>query len=453
MNRRDFLIRAGAAGFAAGSLPLFGQNAAPSSGKLRVMCVGVIGTIGGTDRKQIASHPDTEITVLCDVDSHTLAAAAKDHPNAVTCRDFREAFVKHADKFDAVVVSTPDHTHALILLTALAHHKHVYGQKPLVHELEELAMVDKAVAARPKCVTQLGNQRMANAGRRAAVEILRRGTLGKVREAHIWVGSPLERSYFNVDREMPEPSEAPANLDWDLWLGPAGKVPYRSGIAPVKWRSWWEYGSNGLGDWGCHVLDVVFLAFPELGGQIKVRTDCELSPNPHFHANPCRSIITYKVSSPRFVGGTFPIHFNDSNQAPTRESIGLPPGNYPDTNMTCVVCEGGTLLLTANGRLEIWRDGKVESGLKMPDLPDFPKMNHWHSWVDACLGRPAEVLTPFPQAIRITECVLLAVKAARFPNTDLIWDRKKLAFTNHAEATATVVRRKYRGGFVPPVVA
>ena len=203
INRRRFLQDSAAAGI--GFSPIVRSQTrqatvAPNS-KLKVLSIGVVGTIGRQDRTQVAQHPAVEISGLCDVDSNALATAAKDHPDAFTCRDYREAFSKYGDKFDAVIVSTPDHSHAPIMLTALANRKHVYGQKPLVHQLEELAMMEKAIAARPDLVTQVGNQRMASAGRRAAVEILRRGLLGKAVEAHVWVNSPNERDYFNLDRK------------------------------------------------------------------------------------------------------------------------------------------------------------------------------------------------------------------------------------------------------------
>jgi predicted dehydrogenase len=455
INRRRFLWTTGVAGIGLSPV-LRSQTAATSvspNSKLRVLSIGVIGTVGGTDRHQIAAHPSVEISGLCDVDSNALAEAAKEHPGAFTCRDYREAFSKFGDKFDAVIVSTPDHTHAPILLTAMAHHKHVYGQKPLVHQLEELAMVEKAIAARPNLVTQLGNQRMASDGRRAAVEILRQGMLGKAIEAHVWVGSPNNRVYFNLDRTIEPPSPPPANLDWNLWLGPCEAYPYRKGLAPVVWRSWWNYGSNGLGDWGCHVLDVIFFAYDELVSPFAVQTHCVLPDNPLFHAHPCRSTLSYAVSTEKFAHKVFPIYYSDSAQAVSRAALGLPAGKFADENMTVVVCEGGVLVLTADGRLEIWRDGKMTAGTKMPGLPEFPNLNHWHAWVDNCIGTKTELRTPFKDALRMTEATQLAVKATRFPGQELRWDRASLCFTNHEEATRTLVRRSYREGFAPPPVA
>lgn len=451
-SRRDFL-GGSAAGLGLLTLGCAGGPTIRFRDRLRVLSIGVIGTIGGTDRKQIAEHPDAEIVGLCDVDQDQLQKAAAEHPTAFTCRDYREAFAEHADRFDAVIVATPDHSHAPILLTAFAHDKHVYGQKPLVHQLEELVMVEHAIRAKPHLVTQLGNQRMAKPGRRAAVEILRQGRLGRAIEAHCWTGAPNRSDYFNYDSELGAPKQPPANLDWNLWLGPCAEAPYRDGLAPVRWRSWWEYGTNGLGDWGCHILDVILYAYDELQSPIAVQTHCPAPAGEHFHVHPCRAAITYAVASDRFAKRTFTIWYSDSGQRPSRAALGLPADAWLDDNCTLVVCEGGVLVLAADGRLEIWRDGAMTKGLELGDLPEFPALNHWHAWVDNCLGRTTELRSPFRDAVRITEPALLAVKATRFPGVELRWDKAKLAFTNHEEATKTLVRRAYRDGFAPPAIA
>ncbi|HEX5790547.1 MAG TPA: Gfo/Idh/MocA family oxidoreductase [Luteolibacter sp.] len=452
LNRRHFLRTTGAAGLslAATSTPLL--RAAPTGGKLRVLSIGVIGTIGGTDRSAVASHPMAEIVGLCDIDRNSLAKAAKDHPQAFTCEDYREAFKNHADKFDAVIVSVPDHNHAPIMLTAMAHDKHVYGQKPLVHQLEEIVMIEKALAAKPKLVTQLGNQRMAIPGRRAAVKILREGMLGKAIEAYVWTSSPNKSRYFNYDKVLKE-GIAPDHINYDLWLGPCAQRPFYEELCPIRWRSWWDFGTNGLGDWGCHILDVIFYAYDELGSPISVQTDCPEPAGEVFHVNPCKSVTTYAVKSDKFASNTFKIHYNDSNQAPSPEQMRIGEAVKTD-NMTVVVCEKGTLVLEAGGALKIWRDGKAEQGLRMEGMPaKWEAINHWHAWVDHCLGKTdGELRAPFRDAVRITESALLSVKATRFPGKELLWDKSKLAFTNHEEATRTIVRRQYRDGFAPPTV-
>jgi predicted dehydrogenase len=321
-TRREFLRTSATAGVGLTALgrawPLSAGVWSGGSARLRVLSVGVVGTIGDHDRKQVGSHPDAAIVGLCDVDAHALAKAKEEVPAAFTCRDYREAFAAHADEFDAVIVATPDHSHGPIMLTALAHDKHVYGQKPLVQQLEELVLIEKAIAKKPHLVTQLGNQRMVYPGRRAAVEILRRGMLGKAIAAHVWTGSPSRGRYFNFDRELKEPCEAPSHLDWDLWLGPCAEAPYREGLAPIVWRSWWEYGTNGLGDWGCHVLDVIFYAYDELTSPIAVQTHCAAAADADFHVHPCQSKITYAVDSESFARRAFTIHYNDMGQTLSR---------------------------------------------------------------------------------------------------------------------------------------
>ena len=375
ISRRDFFQTAGAAGVAVSTMGWPSLRGPQQEKKVRVLSVGVTGSIGGTDRRRIGSHAAAEIVGLCDVNANNLARAAKDHPDAFQCRDYREAFAKHADKFDAVIVATPDHSHAPIMLTSLANDKHVYGQKPLVHQLEELVLIDKAMAAKPKLITQVGNQRMVYKGRRAAVEILRSGVLGPAIEGYAWTGSPNEGNYFNFERELLEPSEAPKELDFDLWLGPCAEAPYREKLQPYKWRSWWEYGTGGLGDWGVHVLDVIFFGYDELQTPFAVKTQTPSAAN-EFHSHPCRATMTYAVNSDAFARKVFPIHYSDRGQKPSRAALGLPVGDWPDNNMTVVVCEGGVLSLTAGGKLEIWRDGKMTKGLDMPGLPEFGKLDH-----------------------------------------------------------------------------
>ena len=452
VTRRRFIQTTSGLGL---GLATFGASAAmrrfSPNEKVNVLSIGVVGSIGGTDRSQIAGHPGVEITGLCDVDSNYLEDTKLTHPDAFVCTDYREAFDQYGDRFDAVIVSTPDHTHAPIMLTALANGKHVYGQKPLVQQLEELAMIDEAMKARPDLVTQVGNQRMVYPGRRAAVEILRSGVLGKAIAGYAWTGSPNAGQYFNYEGVVSEPMPAPENIDFNLWLGPCEVEPFHEQLIPLKWRSWWDYGTGGLGDWGVHVLDVIFYGYDELQSPIAVKTHAP-APSNRFHTYPCLSTITYEVDSDRFAGPTFPIHYSDCGQTPSRAALGLPPGEWKDSNMTMVVCEGGVLALTAGGDLEIWRDGVMTPGLEMPGLPEFPGLNHWHAWVDNIHGVKTELRTPFSDGVRITEPALLAQKAARFPNTELVWNRAARSITNHPEADATIVRRDYREGFAPPVV-
>ena len=237
LNRRHFLHSTAAAGLGLTALGMPRARAASPNGKLRVLSH----RRGRHHRRAPTASRSPRIRRWKSPDSAmwtrtTLAQAAKDHPNAFTCRDYREAFAKHGDKFDAVIVSTPDHSHAPIMLTAMANDKHVYGQKPLVHQLGGTG--DDGTSASPRSrdlVTQFGNQRMASAGRRAAVEILRSGLLGKAIEAHAWIGSPNDRDVFQ-SRQQASRSRVPAARQSRLEpvARPCADMPYRDRIAPVR---------------------------------------------------------------------------------------------------------------------------------------------------------------------------------------------------------------------------
>lgn len=463
INRRDFLKTAAATGvvISTGSL-LSASYAAPGvqprrigpNDKLNVLSIGVVGTIGAADRKQVNTHPQAQIVGLCDVDSNQLARAAKDHPDAFQTKDYREAFDKHLDKFDAVICATPDHTHCAIDTMALSNGKHTYGQKPLVQQLEEVAILRDMTEANPSLSTQMGNQRMQSPGRRAAVHVMQSGMLGKCKEIFVTTGSGLKGGgrYFN-NRENKPTEQAPDHLDWDLWQGGVQTIDYRPGLAPIKWRAFWDYGTGGLGDWGCHLLDVIFYSFPELNSPIAVKAEVTDPPEGLFHGYRCKTVMTYPTKTDAFVGKTVRLHYRDEGQVASKQELNLPDSANPtgDKNQTAFVCEGGTLILTAGGKLEIWRDGKNEDWKKLPGMPKFQGFNHWHEWVNTALGNhnPDLHWSPFGVGLKITEGSLLSVKATKFPGKELKWDAKKLAITNHDEANKTIVKRDYRKGFEP----
>lgn len=452
ITRRSF-VKTGtlaAAGLSLGSRLARAQ--ANQNSKLQILHIGVGGSVAPTDRGQLKAHPKVVFTGLCDVDSNALAAVAKEHPGAFTCRDFREAFDQHANQFDAVVVCTPDHNHAVIDLTAMKAGKHVYGQKPLVQQLSEVVAIQRAIRACPNLVTQVGNQRMGPAGRQYAVDILRRGLLGKAVEAHVWVGGPPEGTggYFWYGG-LKDPTPVPANIDWPLWLGAALDAPHRPGLVGLQWRSSWDYGTGQLGDWCTHLLDLLYFSY-DLPSPMAVQCHTH-APSDFYHARFVHSTLTYAVKGERFAKGRFVVHYADQSQAPSRASLGLPGGKWPGTG-TLVVCEGGVLFAPPEGDPEIWLEGKPVDFKTLPGLGTVTARNHWHSWVDKILGKAdAFVQTPFSYGVGIAEAGLLCSKAARFPGQELRWDLAKLSFTNHEEATKALVRREYRKGFELPTFA
>jgi hypothetical protein len=283
------------------------------------------------------------------------------------------------------------------------------------------------------------------------VDILKGGGLGRVIEVHIaFGGGALAGGHYFTDGKLGDPVQPPAGFDYNLWLNGAQEEPCRPNMVQRQWRSWFNYGGGQIADWIVHTTDVLFYAFPELQSPTMV---CSRTPSrdlSHFHADKVLSTLTYPVSGDKFANSTCNFYFYDSNMKPDRAQIGMGEGEWPSGVMTIVVCEGGTLALAPEGPLEIWRDGKKTDGMAWPGLPKYESFNHWHAWVDKAVGKETPHLwMPFSVGLRCTEPGLLAVKAAKFPGQVLEWDRRKLEFTNHAEATKTIVRRSYRSGFEP----
>ena len=184
----------------------------------------------------------------------------------------------------------------------------------------------------------------------------------------------------------------------------------------MRWRSWWDFGTNGLGDWGCHVLDVIFFAYDELLSPVSVKTDCPEPAGKVFHVNPCKSTVTYQVSSDKFAGKTFPdplLRLQPAADAGADADSRADQGQQHD---------GGRLrrrharrwkptAASRSGAMARWRKACACPACRKSGEP----LNHWHAWVDNCLGKKTELRTPFKDAVRITEAALLAVKATPFP--------------------------------------
>jgi predicted dehydrogenase len=451
LNRRDF-VKTTAALLGAAALPTLpsfaGTNPTAGKDKLRVIQIGV-GGIGGMDRGNISRHPKAEIVGLVDVDANPLEKIGPQFPNAFIETDYRKVFADRLDEFDAVNVCTPDHSHAAPILLALANDKHVYGQKPLVQQLEELTMLEDAIKAKPYLSTNTGNQRMQGEGRRIAVGILEQNLLGKAIAGYCWAGT---RRGSATDIALPEAKQPPANVDWDLWLGGAEDKPYRDGMHPNKWRAWWDYGTAGLGDWGVHLLDIIMYAYPELVSPIAVKCEAPRKAD-WYHCTQCESTMTYAVKGDRFKNDTFKVYYNDAGIGFDFRSIGIPRDKI-GANQTIVQCEKGSLLIDAGGKnMEIYVDNKLVTPKELGANTDVGKYEHWGSWVERALGdKDVKVWTPFEAGLRMTECAILPVKASRFPGQELKWDKKTLTFPGNQEATDTVVRRNYRDGFAPPKV-
>ncbi|MCA9267518.1 MAG: Gfo/Idh/MocA family oxidoreductase, partial [Planctomycetales bacterium] len=246
-SRRQFLTITAAA--AAASCVHSELPAAPSKSaneKLNIACVGV----NRRAAADIAACASQNIAGICDIDDNYLAAAAQRYPTAEKFNDFRKMLDKLEQQIDAVVVGTPDHIHAPASAMAMRMGKHCYCEKPLTHTVHE-ARVLAQIAAENKLVTQMGTQIHAGENYRRVVEIIQAGVIGDVREVHVWVG----KGWGGGDRPKETPP-VPANIHWDLWLGPAPERPYHPTYLPAAWRRWWDFGGGTLGDMGCHYIDL-----------------------------------------------------------------------------------------------------------------------------------------------------------------------------------------------------
>lgn len=446
VTRRTFL-RTGAvltAGVAALSLPARAQT--NKNSKLRIFQIGV-GGIGSLERNGLKGHPMVEWAGFCDVDRREIDKIKTQHANAWTVSDYREAFANRAGDFDAAIVEAPDFHHAPMMLMAMKHSKHIYGQKPLVHQLEELRMIRDGLAARPNLVTQMGNQRSCNKGRMLSVEILRKNQLGRPISAYVWTGGVSKGHYFSDPWSAYSPAQpVPEYLNWDLWLGPLSTdIPYNEDLAPRRWRAYWETGGGQLADWGCHLLDLLYFAYEMPRPEAVITHTPKPSNTGHTAHN--MSTITYPGGGP-FACEKFVVHYNDDALLPSFAALNLPPIK-PGANQTMVVCEEGTLLLQADGMPQIFRKGRE---VKDEPMPEIGSRNHWKDWADNCLGDKKPLWTPFQIGWRITEPALLAVKATRYPGQELRWDAGSFRFTNNDKANQEIVSRNYRAGFAPPSV-
>lgn len=429
-SRREFLKSSTvAAGFAI--LPSAATAYSPNE-KLRTVHVGVGGK-GRSDLSSMASHAGVEVAALCDVDAKTLAQQSELHPKARLFRDYREMISSLGDTIDAVVVSTPDHTHAPAAMTAFHHSKPVYCQKPLTHEVYEARQL-RLVAEKKGLVTQMGIQASATLQYRKAVELIRSGEIGRVHSVVAWSFKNwgYDGPAFDVEHQVPE------TLDWNLWLGVAAARPYVEKVYhPGQWRKLIDFGTGTLGDMGVHIFDTPYRAL-QLTAPQSARTTCR---QPTGVGHPESNRVDYEFPGTKYTTETLKWTWYDGKLAvPAIDSVNLPGDlKLPRQGSMCLG-EAGNLLLPHVGEPQIFREG-----VRNPRKFDLEPRNHYHEWVEACLGN-TETSSPFSYGSPLTEALLLGVVANRFPGQRLEWDAKNLKVTNLEQANA-LIRREPREGF------
>jgi predicted dehydrogenase len=395
--------------------------------------VGFIGVDGrGAANLKAVSAAGENIAALCDIDDQRLARAAKTHAATKTYSDFRK-LLEQKD-LDAVVITTPDHTHAVAAAAALRLGKHVYCEKPLTHSIHEARTLAR-LAAEARVATQMGNAGHSMEGTRRVVELVGAGAIGPVHEVHAWTNRPIWPQ--GVDR--PSASQpVPAHVHWDLWLGPAPERPYDPAYHPFKWRGWWDFGTGALGDMGCHIFDPPYWA---LDLRYPTRVAAE-GPARHPETAPPWSIVRYEFPAR---GAQPPVRLTwyDGGKLPPAELFdGAPP--EPGSSGSVLVGTKGRLLVNhgrGGNKLLPERDF---AGFQAPE-PTIPRSpGHHEEWIAACkTGSPTG--THFDYAAALTETVLLGNLALHSDRT-IEWDAENMR-PRDGSLDDPYIRRDYRAGW------
>ena len=429
INRRD-LLKSGATVAIASMLPSWAW-ANSENGRLRTAHVG-LGGMGKADLDAISSHEKVDVVALCDVDAKMLAPLKKDYPKAKFYSDYRTMMKEMADDIDAVVVSTPDHTHAPASMLAMDHGKAVYCQKPLTHHVSEARAMNKK-AAEKKLVTQMGIQVHSFYDYKLATLLIQSGIIGKVKEVRAW--SPKN---WGTDDPKPQGADpVPEGLDWNLWLGTAADRPYKEGLYhPGNWRKVLDFGCGTLGDMGVHIFDTPYNALA-LDVPKTIKNECR---KPTGFGFPEENTVTYEFPGTKYTTKNFKWVWYDGVNAPGKDkNLQLPNNDKLPEQGAMFVGEKGNLLLPhfmqlpkhiVDGKYVELDLTKLKKSGKIGDVIrdyEVEGKRHYHQFVDACLGKD-ECSAPFSYASRLTETILLGVIAGRFPNKTLHWDNATARF-------------------------
>jgi predicted dehydrogenase len=428
-SRRAFLRRTSATVAAVSIVPgsVLGLRGAPSpNSKLNLACIGIAGR-GGANLQGVRGE---NVVALCDVDERHAAASFAKFPGAKKYQDFRKLLDEMDKQIDAVVVSTPDHTHAVAALRAMKMGKHLFCEKPLAHSIGEVRALMKA-ARQYKVITQLGNQGHSSDTIRSFCEWVWDGAIGNVHTVHAFAGSRYSR--IAQLPQLEEKPPVPAGLNWDLWLGPAQPRPYNPAFLPGKWRAWTPFGSGVIGDWVCHVVDPVFWAL-DLGAPQTIQAEArDYDPQKHGLTFPAGARITYEFPA-RGRRGPVKLIWLDGEEKPPRPAELDADDKLPGIGAV-VMGDKGAIVYGSHGagQLRLIPAARMEAYQKPAQT--IPRVKEHHAdWIQAVKeGRPAG--SHFDYGGPLTEIALLGIIAIKLLGQKLEWDAPNLRFPNHREAT------------------
>lgn len=389
--------------------------------KLNIACIGV----GGRGAANVNGVKSQNLVALVDVDSKRAGGTFSRFPKAAQYVDFRKMFDELGSRLDAVVISTPDHSHFHPAYAAMQLGLHVYLEKPLAHNVWETRTLTD-LARSKGLATQLGAQRHAIPNMHRVVELIRTGAIGSVSEVHCWIGG--SRGMPDVPDEQPP---VPDHLDYELWVGPAEYRPYHPSFCPYGWRFWWDYGTGETGNWGCHILDIPFWAL-ELNSPTRVDAS---GPEVDPQRSPKSMHVTFEFPA---AGEREPVELHWHHGVP--EIIGQRGLSAKGNNTLFIGDEG--MLLCGFGKHQLLPETKFKD-FRPPEpfIPDSP--GFYREWIQACRGgEPASC--HFDYSGPLAEAVLLGNVAYRGGGFD--WDSENLG-TGQNESAQQLIREPYRSGW------
>ena len=460
-SRRDFLRTAStaAAGFIIIPRHVLGRGFLAPSDRLTVAGIGAGGK-GAGDLKNFFDSGKVDVAYLCDVDDRQAKTSVERYPKAKYYKDFREMLDKEHKHIDAVSVSTPDNIHSIAAIAAMQLGKHVYVQKPLTHDIYEARTLTQA-AKRYKVVTQMGNQGSSSDGVRLMQEWYNAGLIGDAHSIHVWTNRPVWPQGFGKPKST---DPIPAELNWDLWLGPAKWEEYHKEYLPFNWRGFWAYGTGALGDMGCHLIDP---AFKTVGLGYPSEVECsegsvyEKMWDADYYPESCPVSSSVKMKFPGKDGKPdVNLYWMDGGLQPERPDELGPDERMGGSDGGCIISgPKGKIMCGTYGSDPVLLPSSRMKDLNVPQTIARVPEGHYVQWVNACIAGYGKntLSSPFEYAGPLTETILMGNLALRSWNVKdangkfqgrkkLLWDAENMKITNFDDANQ-FVKRDYREGW------
>ena len=372
-----------------------------------------------------------DVVALADVDVNNTTRALIEHPSASTFEDYRVMLERMKGGLDAVVISTPDHHHAIASSMAIRQGLHTYCEKPLTRTIWEARQLTRL--AREKGVaTQMGNQSTASTPMRKAAALIQKGTFGKVKEIHLW--TDRAGGWWAQGMERPAPATPPKGLDWNLWVGPRPERPYGPGYHPFSWRGFWDFGTGSLGDMGCHIFNMPYMAL-DLRDPLAVQAETSGHNRESF---PSWAIVHYEFGE-RKGRAPLALHWYDGGKKPPASLV---PAKQYGGNGVIVVCENATIYSPDESNTQFM----LADGGALPDITIEESPGHMEEFIRAAEGgKPAR--SNFDYSGPLTETVLLGNLAIWANGPHVEWDARKMQ-TKGTDEFDALIRPRFRSGWM-----